>query len=560
MGVTIADCSFKKNIARSSEFGGFSDTGGFNFTSFTGQADLDMRRCLFEENSADLNAGFSFFPILGSAGTVYLEDCQILNNTALDCSGGAIFPIASTSTGTLEDTASVAGEIRNCLFQNNQILLPLFGGGALDVGGFNRTSSNLTLISCQFLDNFTASTDYPGAAISIRDNQGETSVQIDSSVFAGNEAPLGGAIGLSRYTEDPMETQLSLHINHSRFSHNTANQGGAIYAANENTGSIEIVLEGDSLTQNRSTLEGGAVYAVNNSSESLEVSSKRSWFAWDSASAGGAIFLENQSTGSSRFDDESSLFLGNHATLFGGASYLKAQDGSIRSSYTNSTLYSNHAGSMGGAISFDQDGAGSGNHSLRNSIFAHNIAGSSDLDLSIQNGAIVIAAGILLQDSSTALPAIVGDPGFIDPLGPDGQAGTGDENLQLDWYSPAINAGFNAFVNSPFDLAGNDRIQRDTVDLGAYESAFITAINDASEAFYQIYPNPATNMLFMKEVGPGRWKLTITDLQGRQLLQQSIMGGTGEIFDIDIQTLAIGTYFITLANQEHQFSHIFLKQ
>jgi len=58
---------------------------------------------------------------------------------------------------------------------------------------------------------------------------------------------------------------------------------------------------------------------------------------------------------------------------------------------------------------------------------------------------------------------------FVDPLGPDGEPYTGDEDLRLASGSPAINTGLNAFVNSEFDLNGNDRIIGTVVDRGAYE-------------------------------------------------------------------------------------------
>ncbi|MFI4853668.1 MAG: right-handed parallel beta-helix repeat-containing protein, partial [Phycisphaerales bacterium JB065] len=47
---------------------------------------------------------------------------------------------------------------------------------------------------------------------------------------------------------------------------------------------------------------------------------------------------------------------------------------------------------------------------------------------------------------------------FLDPLGPDGEPYTGDEDLRLAPGSPAINTGLNEFVTSDFDLDGNERI------------------------------------------------------------------------------------------------------
>ncbi|MFI4855943.1 MAG: choice-of-anchor Q domain-containing protein, partial [Phycisphaerales bacterium JB065] len=58
---------------------------------------------------------------------------------------------------------------------------------------------------------------------------------------------------------------------------------------------------------------------------------------------------------------------------------------------------------------------------------------------------------------------------FLDPLGPDGEPHTGDEDLRLAPGSPAINSGLNEFVTSDSDLDGNERIIGSVVDRGAYE-------------------------------------------------------------------------------------------
>ena len=77
------------------------------------------------------------------------------------------------------------------------------------------------------------------------------------------------------------------------------------------------------------------------------------------------------------------------------------------------------------------------------------------------------------------------DPLFVDPNGPDGKAGTLDDNLRLDLTSPCRNAGDNSALGPdtadldkdgdvnepiPFDIEGKPRILNGVVDLGAYES------------------------------------------------------------------------------------------
>jgi len=62
------------------------------------------------------------------------------------------------------------------------------------------------------------------------------------------------------------------------------------------------------------------------------------------------------------------------------------------------------------------------------------------------------------------------DPQFIDEQGPDGQAGTGDEDLHLVDGSPCVDAGDNGYITGVgTDLDGNPRIVNATVDMGCYE-------------------------------------------------------------------------------------------
>ncbi|NOX57474.1 MAG: hypothetical protein GXP29_01280 [Planctomycetes bacterium] len=78
------------------------------------------------------------------------------------------------------------------------------------------------------------------------------------------------------------------------------------------------------------------------------------------------------------------------------------------------------------------------------------------------------------------------NPQFVDPLGPDGIAGTLDDDLRLMPNSPAIASGDNSLLPSdvldidrdgdttettPLDLDDTARIKGGTVDMGAYEAS-----------------------------------------------------------------------------------------
>ncbi|MEM9065905.1 MAG: GC-type dockerin domain-anchored protein [Planctomycetota bacterium] len=116
---------------------------------------------------------------------------------------------------------------------------------------------------------------------------------------------------------------------------------------------------------------------------------------------------------------------------------------------------------------------------INNSIFWNNTGTSGSTTSSGQSNQIVAhSSGELTMTNSTVMgwDGTLGgtgndglDPLFQDELGPDGIAGTADDDLRLTSASPAVDTGDSLLADGGIDLAGNPRIVGGSVDRGAYE-------------------------------------------------------------------------------------------
>ena len=186
-------------------------------------------------------------------------------------------------------------------------------------------------------------------------------------------------------------------------------------------------------------------------------------------------------------------FTANVARTYGGAIHNQY---SSSPKLTNCTFSGNSSGSYGGVMSNEYSssptlanctfsgnsaefgGGGMYNHSssptLTNCILWGNGGGALYDTGSI---ATITVTYSIVQGGYTGVGNVDVDPLFVrSPWnGPDGVFGTADDDhgdLRLRLESPASNGGSNTAVfGVSTDLAGNPRIQNDTVDLGAYEGA-----------------------------------------------------------------------------------------
>lgn len=153
------------------------------------------------------------------------------------------------------------------------------------------------------------------------------------------------------------------------------------------------------------------------------------------------------------------LITGNHSAAVGGG--LAYCDGVI----SNCTIYANttSAPQGGGGLAYC-------NGTVTNCIIWENDILAYYTPIPCWNCPIVFWYNCIQGLTSNVYGNTSEDPLFADPLGPDGIAGTADDDLHLLPWSPCIDAGDPAEdYSGQTDMDGQDRVLYDTVDMGADE-------------------------------------------------------------------------------------------
>ena len=387
-----------------------------------GTTGATLTGCTFTNNESQ-SIGGAYFQ---EAAT--LTDCTFTDNTAGSGGGGARF--ASTATLTA------------CTFTNNTSR----GGGAgatfRGLEFFREPGPRtLTLTNCTFTDN-VAENSGGGASF-------DKSATLTGCTFTGNEASFGGGASFDK----------SATLTGCTFTGNSSNEfasGGGVY------------------------LRGAATLTACTFTDNA------------SGSGGGAYLIGTSST------LENCVLVGNTATNRGGGLSVGVGLGG-EGTVINSTLYNNRSRNGGGLY------VNGFSFTLQNSLLLDNTAEDA------ASGHQVYFSNINATDVATLQNNLI--EGGTDPLGTDQgvvydtpgaanitQTGTVDETdasvvfastdamnanyLRLKAGSPAVGAGNNDYLNNgtpdnteddiKTDAVGNARIQSGTVDLGAYESPFVS--------------------------------------------------------------------------------------
>ena len=283
------------------------------------------------------------------------------------------------------------------------------------------------------------------------------------------------------------------------------NYGGGVYATNSTV--LDCDISGNSTTYSYgSYYGGGGAYA--------SYSSVRGCRVIDNVSNGygGGVYLSNAQNTLARCD-----IRGNVSNGSGGGMYASGSNNKIvfcrisrnRSSYSGGGIYTssptqvrnclvdnnsvvNASSSYGGGGIYGSgtvtnttivrntstgDGAGvnsSFSTTLRNCIVWGNERNGISNNL---NGSSIACSHSAIEGGYTGTGNMALN-GTTPPLfvSPSLTAGTADSTANVDWHlrqgSVCVNRGDNSLVTDSLDLDGNVRIQRDTVDMGCYESDY----------------------------------------------------------------------------------------
>jgi len=334
------------------------------------------------------------------------------------------------------------------------------GSDDLRGAGLLVSSANLTLRHCTFLDNW-ASGD--GGALYANNS---TRLELTDTTFRGNGA--GTRVGEARGT------------------------GGAI----RHDGTGQVLLSGGAFDNNFAGSQGGA---LDNNKGSVTLIRCR--FLRNHAGNAGGGALWNSEGQVSAFD---CLFTGNRSDYSGGAiangwggtlyaancclnaNAGKVQAGALdnffggKATLLSCTLKANRQDGALAAINcgpaLDQNNS---ELTVTNSILWD--GGSEILS---QGKSVVKVTRTDIQGGWPGAGNLAADPVFVLPDGPDGIAGTEDDDLRLGSGSPCVDQGGSALLPAdavdldgdgnvkeplPFDLDGSPRIFGVGLDMGAYE-------------------------------------------------------------------------------------------
>lgn len=274
--------------------------------------------------------------LLGKTSDINRHEVVFRDNTAGN-SGGALY----------SQTKNAIIIYGNTVFEGNKAIN--YNGGAINISG------TLTIKGAEFINNFAKSKG--GAFYIVNDDETLTTriIKTENSLFTGNSAERGGAIGIMAAEDTYKEGGIAI-FNNCTFSGNQAidtsgngtpgdMQGGAIYIIRKS----KLTVNNSSFIENSAIDEGGAIYASGESTINLSNNefSLNNTVSSDTGN-GGAISVH-----SSELTSVNSTYENNMAARSAGAIYISYVGASEKDSVVNlngDSFNNNDSKYHGGAI------------------------------------------------------------------------------------------------------------------------------------------------------------------------------------------------------------------
>ncbi|MAP80991.1 MAG: hypothetical protein CL526_07865 [Aequorivita sp.] len=497
-----------------------------------GTANVTLADVNLIENHAISNGGGI---MVGNISTLNITDSEFIDNTATR-DGGGVYTQGSITFSNTNFTGNWAGH----------------KGGAI-----NAVSSDCILNIED--SNFTNNTaDWNGGAISLVYESMTTFTNVEFNNNETLDTGNGGAVFISEATAA---------FNNATFQNNKVanNDGGAVYASESN-----VSFNKAQFTSNEAYLLGGGVLSSDSDISFFDTS-----FEFNSANLGGGAAL--LSALNNEILIQNSQFKNNEATGDFGGGLLNEGN---RVTIVNTLFTENLAADMGGAIASlgelnlinstisknESSGTGAGGLYntigtvlLKNSIIWGNI-GIDAPDIANVNGGTINGSYSLYDDTDVYNDGVFNctncltiNPQFTDIT-------TGD--FTLGDNSPALDAGdpntdmsvFPTENNTPIDLAGNERVMNNIIDLGVYETQTLSNTNFSNpEVAIKIYPNPTSNVIHLgakEEIT----SVTLSTVTGQVLKTWKNSNS------IDLSAYAKGMYFVSVETLKGKVTKTIIKK
>lgn len=514
---TVRDCHFVNNTA-------VAEGGGLFVWCTIASAGLvfDISDCTFEGNSASSGGGMMLNP-WGDDVVYTVTDCRFDDNE-VDGTGSGLYLSVNLNASNHQFSLSHSD------FSGNTGTAAFLVTRALN--------TDIEIRNCSFTENQNVGYD-PALYIWSNANATCTAV-IDSCHFENNTSQYSGALeAAAAFNGAPL---LDLTVTNSSFIGNESMEGGAVTFGDGINATTIVLMENCLFDNNRATFSGGALVTFPHDTK-FRTDIKRCVFSNNESFDGSAIKSYLLSPGpafpaNARLHIENSLFTGNT-----GSVATISTESMPNLSLLNTTIADNNDGSV---KIISQSGLLLQNTILYNPGFTEFTSGGPE-------NSFTSAGGNLIGDLSLDGQLIPGDKQDLDPLFE--SAGS----FQLSMASPCVDAGVDAGVTAPLDLAGNPRIQGLRVDMGAYESPFTTSATEtAPNEDATLWPNPATDVLNI--VLPGSetasFDVQVFDAAGQILQRRRVWPGQA----LPLQGLSPGMYTLKATTAGRVYTGQFIKQ